>query len=164
MRVEITLDILVGSIVNQLKDTFGEDYKYYDKVITQGFEKPSFSVTMINNISTRQYAGNELTLMSDSYRFGIYYFYSDKYPNKKEVWDVMDKLKLNFQFLTIVNFLDNDEIRKEQIKVSNLVFQEVDTGVLLCQIELPVKTVILNEVTKVNSLKNDIINKESRGN
>ena len=140
MRVEITLDILVGSIVNQLRETFGEeDYKYYDKVITEGFEKPSFSVTMINNISTRQYAGNELTLMSDSYRFGIYYFYSD-------------------------NFLDNDEIRKEQIKVSNLVFQEVDTGVLLCQIELPVKTVILHEVTKVNSLKNDIINKESRGN
>ena len=37
MNLEITENIIRGSIVNQLKTIFGEDYKYYDEEIVQDF-------------------------------------------------------------------------------------------------------------------------------
>ena len=59
MNIEITENIIRGSIVYALKNAFGNSYKYYDEEIPQGFETPSFGVSRVDNIARKGYTGHD---------------------------------------------------------------------------------------------------------
>ena len=130
MNIEITENIIRGSIVYQLKQAFGDSYKYYDEEIEQGFEKPSFHVSRIDDISRKGYTGNQYKLVDNTYRYVIKYFTAEKNNKSKDINDKIDELKQIFNYLEIVNikeeFTINDcEYYLNEIEDENLEFNAV---------------------------------------
>lgn len=160
MNIEITENIIRGSIVYALKNAFGEDYKYYDEEIPQGFQKPSFAVSRVDNTSRKGYTGHEYKLVDDTYRYVIKYFTNEKYSKIKDINDKIDVLKKTFSYLDIVNFKDGKVYSKPN-RINDISITESD-GTLLFQISFPIRTVQCLELDKVktNILKTHIINKE----
>ena len=105
MNIEITENIIRGSIVYALKNAFGNSYKYYDEEIPQGFETPSFGVSRVDNIARKGYTGHEYKMTDNTYRYVIKYFTNEKYSKVKDINDKIDALKQIFKYLEIINIL-----------------------------------------------------------
>lgn len=160
MNIEITENIIRGSIVYALKNAFGDEYEYYDEEIVQEFKKPSFAVSRVDNTSRKGYTGHEYKLVDDTYRYVIKYFTNEKYAKVKDINDKIDVLKKTFAYLDIVNF-DGDKVYSKPNRINEITIEESD-GTLLFQIAFPIRTVQYLELDKVktNELKTHIINKE----
>lgn len=160
MELEVTENIIRGSIVYQLKNAFGDKYKYYDEEVVQGFERPSFHVSRIDLISRKGYTGNQHKLVDNTYNYVIKYFTNEKNTKIKDINDKIDKLKEIFDYLEIVNIKDGRVYSKpNRINDINVT---VSDSVLLFQIGFPIRTIQYLEVDKVksNTLEQHIINKE----
>jgi hypothetical protein len=160
MELEITENIIRGSIVYALKNAFGDSYKYYDEEIEQGFEKPSFHVSRINLTSRKGYTGHEHRLVDNTYRYVIKYFTDEKFGKIKDINDKIDKLREIFNYLEIVNIVDKKVYKKEN-RINDITVT-VSDGVLLFEISFPIRTMQYLEIDKVksNMLEQHIINKE----
>lgn len=160
MNIEITENIIRGSIVYALKNAFGDSYKYYDEEIPQGFEKPSFGVSRVDNTSRKGYTGHEYKLVDDAYRYVIKYFTDEKYSKIKDINDKIDVLKKTFKYLEIVNIKEG-KVYSKLNRVNDITITESD-GTLLFQISFPIRTVEYMNYDKVktNELVTHIINKE----
>ena len=160
MNIEITENIIRGSIVYQLNQAFGDSYKYYDEEIEQGFEKPSFHVSRVDDISRKGYTGNQYKLVDNTYRYVIKYFTAEKNNKIKDINDKIDELKQIFNYLEIVNIKDNKVYSK--FNRINGIEVTISDGVLLFQINFPIRTVEYVQVDKVksNTLVEHIINNE----
>lgn len=160
MNIEITENIIRGSIVYALKNAFGDSYKYYDEEIPQGFEKPSFGVSRVDNTSRKGYTGHEYKLVDDTYRYVIKYFTDEKYSKIKDINDKIDVLKKTFKYLEIVNIKEG-KVYSKLNRVNDITITESD-GTLLFQISFPIRTVEYMNYDKVktNKLVTHIINKE----
>lgn len=160
MNIEITENIIRGSIVYALKNAFGDSYKYYDEEIPEGFEKPSFGVSRVDNTSRKGYTGHEYKIVDDTYRYVIKYFTNEKYSKVKDINEKIDVLKKTFRYLDIVNIVGNKVYSKSN-RINDITIEESD-GTLLFQISFPIRTVeYLNlDKVKTNTLVTHIINKE----
>lgn len=160
MNIEITENIIRGSIVYALKNAFGDSYKYYDEEIPQGFEKPSFGVSRVDNTSRKGYTGHEYKLVDDTYRYVIKYFTDEKYSKIKDINDKIDVLKKTFKYLEIVNIKEG-KVYSKLNRINDITITESD-GTLLFQISFPIRTVEYMNYDKVktNELVTHIINKE----
>lgn len=160
MELEITENIIRGSIVYQLKNAFGDTYKYYDEEIEQGFVRPSFHVSRIDVISRKGYTGNQHKLVDNTYNYVIKYFTNEKNGKIKDINDKIDKLKEVFSYLEIVNIKDG-KVYSKQSRINDITVI-VSDSVLLFQISFPIRTVQYLEVDKVknNYFEQHIINKE----
>lgn len=160
MNIEITENIIRGSIVYALKNAFGDSYKYYDEEIPQGFEKPSFGVSRVDNTSRKGYTGHEYKLVDDTYRYVIKYFTNEKYSKIKDINDKIDVLKKTFKYLEIVN-IKEDKVYSKLNRINDITITESD-GTLLFQISFPIRTVEYMNYDKVktNEFVTHIINKE----
>lgn len=160
MDIEITENIIRGSIVYALKNAFGDSYRYYDEEIPQGFEKPSFAVSRVDNTNRKGYTGHEYKLVDDTYRYVIKYFTNEKYSKIKDINDKIDVLKKTFKYLDIVNIVDGKVYSKPN-RINDITITESD-GTLLFQISFPIRTVEYMNYDKVktNELTTHIINKE----
>ncbi|MGM9543595.1 MAG: DUF6838 family protein [Romboutsia timonensis] len=160
MNIEVTENIIRGSIIYQLKQFFGDSYKYYDEEIEQGFQKPSFHVSRIDGISRKGYTGNEYKLVDNTYRYVIKYFTAEENNKIGDINNKIDELKQIFNYLELVNFKDNKVYSK--LSRINDITVTVSDGVLLFQISFPLQTVEYVKVDKVksNTLEEHIINNE----
>ena len=160
MNLEITENIIRGSIVNQLKTIFGEDYKYYDEEIVQGFEKPSFHVKQVDDISRKGYTGHQYQFTDDTYRYVIKYFSNEQFAIIKDINDKIDALKKGFKYLEIVN-IDKSSVYSKSNRINEITVT-ISDNVLLFQIEFPIRTVeyLQLDTVKTNTLLTHIINKE----
>ena len=159
MELEITENIIRGSIIYQLKEAFGKEYKYYDEEIEQGFEKPSFHVSRIDLISRKGYTGNEHRLVDNTYKYVIKYFTNSK-AKIKDINDKIDQLRDIFSYLNIVNIKDNKVYTKPN-RINDITVT-ISDDVLLFQIGFPIRTVQYLNIDKVKNLELEqhIINKE----
>lgn len=152
--MEITEDIIVGSIIKQLKDHFGNTYKYYDTLIEEGFIRPSFYVYRVNDIHKKQYTGSEYRFKNDNYIYVIRYFPSNdrSYDRTSNINNIIDDLKEVFEYLEIVNITQEQGkdpvITKQFNHINNIEINVVD-NVLQFQIEFDLRTVKLPTVNKV---------------
>lgn len=160
MNIEITENIIRGSIVYALKNAFGDSYKYYDEEIPEGFEKPSFGVSRVDNTSRKGYTGHEYKIVDDTYRYVIKYFTNEKYSKVKDINEKIDVLKKTFRYLDIVNIV-GDKVYSKPNRINDITIEESDET-LLFQISFPIRTVeYLNlDKVKTNTLVTHIINKE----
>jgi len=154
--MEITEKIIVGSIIKQLKDKFGANYKYYDTLIEQGFVRPSFYVYRVNDIYKKQYRGSEYRFNNDNYIYVIRYFPTNDRSSDRtgEINDMVDDLKEVFEYLEIVNITPSEiegkdpTIEKQYNHINNIEINVVD-NVLQFQMEFDLRTVKLPTVNKV---------------
>lgn len=160
MELMVTENIITGSIIYQLKNAFGDTYKYYDEEIEQGFVTPSFHVSRIDTTSRKGYTGHQHKLIDNMHRYVIKYFTNEKYSKIKDINDKIDKLKEVFNYLEIVNFKDGKAY--SCLNRINDITITVSDGVLLFQISFPMRTVQYVDIDKVksNTLQQHIINKE----
>jgi len=160
MNIEITENIILGSIIYALSQEFGDSYNYYDEEIEQGFEKPAFHVQKIDNNSKKGYTGHQHLLTDDTYRYEIKYFTDSKDNKVKDINDKVDKLKQLFRYLEIVNFVDNKVYSKSN-RINTIEVTIVDK-VLHFDIVFPMRTIQYLDIDKVktNYLTKHIINKE----
>jgi hypothetical protein len=160
MEIKITENIITGSIIHQLKNAFGDTYKYYDEEIEQGFVTPSFHVSRIDTTSRKGYTGHQHKLIDNMHRYVIKYFTNEKYSKIKDINDKIDKLREVFNYLEIVNFEDGKAY--SCLNRINDITITVSDGVLLFQISFPMRTIQYMEIDKVksNTLQQRIINKE----
>lgn len=154
--IEITENIIIGSIIYQLKKKFGTSYKYYDTLIEEGFERPSFYVYRVNGIHKGQYNGKEYRFKNDNYIYVIRYF-----PNIKSDGDItgnindrIDDLKEVFEYLEIVNIIENEDPKEDpEVYTSynhiNNIEYRVEDNVLQFQITFDVRTLKKVESEKV---------------
>lgn len=150
MELEITENIIRGSIVYQLRNAFGDTYKYYDEEIEQGFQKPSFHVSKIDNISRKGYTGHQHKLVDDTYRYVIKYFTNEKNGKIKDINDKIDKLREVFSYLEIVNFKE-DKVYVKPNRINDITVT-VSDDTLLFQISFPIRRIQYLEIDKVKSL------------
>ena len=152
--MEITEDIIVGSIIKQLKDHFGDSYKYYDTLIEEGFIRPSFYVYRVNDIHKKQYTGSEYRFKNDNYIYVIRYFPPNdrSFDRTSNINGVVDDLKDVFEYLEIVNITEEQGkdlvITKEFNHINNIEINVVD-NVLQFQIEFDLRTLKKPTVNKV---------------
>lgn len=152
--MEITEDIIVGSIIKQLKDHFGNSYKYYDTLIEEGFVRPSFYVYRVNDIHRKQYTGSEYRFKNDNYIYVIRYFPSNdrSIDRTSNINEVVDDLKDVFEYLEIVNITEVEGkdpiIEKQYNHINNIEINVVD-NVLQFQIEFDLRTIKQPTVNKV---------------
>ena len=154
--MEITEDIIVGSIIKQLKDHFGNTYKYYDTLIEEGFIRPSFYVYRVNDIYKKQYTGSEYRFKNDNYIYVIRYLPSNdrSYDRISNINNIIDDLKEVFEYLEIVNIIPSEvegkdpTINTQYNHINNIEINVVD-NVLQFQIEFDLRTVKLPTVNKV---------------
>lgn len=148
--MEITEDIIVGSIIKQLKDHFGNSYKYYDTLIEEGFVRPSFYVYRVNDIHRKQYTGSEYRFKNDNYIYVIRYFPSNdrSIDRTSNINGVVDDLKDVFEYLEIVNITQEQVITKQYNHINNIEINVVD-NVLQFQIEFDLRTLKKPTVAKV---------------
>ena len=160
MELEITENIIKGSIIYQLKNAFGGNYKYYDEEIEQGFERPSFHVSRIDLISRKGYTGHQYKLVDNTYNYVIKYFTDERNGKVKDINDKIDKLREVFNYLEIVNFKEGIAYSKPN-RINDITVN-VSDGVLLFQISFPMRTVQYLNIDKVktNTLEQHIINNE----
>ena len=160
MNIEITENIILGSIIYALSNRFGNNYHYYDEEIEQGFEKPSFHVQKIDDNSKKGYTGHQYHLTDDIYRYEIKYFTDDKNNKVKDINDKIDELKQLFRYLEIVN-IDGDKVYSKYNRINNIEVTIVDK-VLHFDIVFPMRTIQYLDIDKVktNYLDKHIINKE----
>lgn len=159
MNIEVTENIIRGSIIYQLKQAFGNSYKYYDEEIEQGFQKPSFHVSRVDGISRKGYTGKEYKLVDNTYRYVIKYFTAE--DNKiGDINNKIDELKQIFSYLELVNIKEN-KVYSKLSRINDITIT-VSDGVLLFQISFPLQTVEFVKVDKVksNTLQQHIINNE----
>lgn len=152
--MEITEDIIVGSIIKQLKDHFGNSYKYYDTLIEEGFIRPSFYVYRVNDIYKKQYSGSEYRFKNDNYIYVIRYFPPNdrSFDRTSNINGVVDDLKDVFEYLEIVNITEvegkDPTIDKQFNHINNIEINVVD-NVLQFQIEFDLRTIKQPTVNKV---------------
>lgn len=152
--MEITEDIIVGSIIKQLKDHFGNSYKYYDTLIEEGFIRPSFYVYRVNDIHKKQYSGSEYRFKNDNYIYVIRYFPPNdrSFDRTSNINGVVDDLKDVFEYLEIVNITgvegEDPKIDKQFNHINNIEINVVD-NVLQFQIEFDLRTIKQPTVNKV---------------
>ena len=160
MNIEITENIILGSIIYALSNHFGDKYHYYDEEIEQGFEKPSFHVQKIDDNSKKGYTGHQYHLTDDTYRYEIKYFTDNKNNKVKDINDKIDELKQLFRYLEIVN-IDGDKVYSKYNRINNIEVTIVDK-VLHFDIVFPMRTIQYLDMDKVktNYLDKHIINKE----
>ena len=160
MELEITENIIRGSIIYALKNAFGDTYKYYDEEIEQGFVKPSFHVSRIDLISRKGYTGHKHKIVDNTYRYVIKYFTNEVDGKIKDINDKIDRLKEVFDYLEIVNFKDGKTYTAKN-RIHNIEVT-ISDGVLLFQISFPMRTMQYMDIDKVktNMLEQHIINKE----
>ena len=160
MNIEITENIILGSIIYALSNRFGNNYHYYDEEIEQGFEKPSFHVQKIDDNSKKGYTGHQYHLTDDIYRYEIKYFTDNKNNKVKDINDKIDELKQLFRYLEIVN-IDGDKVYSKCNRINNIEVIIVDK-VLHFDIVFPMRTIQYLDIDKVktNYLDKHIINKE----
>lgn len=160
MNINITENIIRGSIIYQLNKAFGDSYKYYDEEITQGFEKPSFHVSRIDSISRKGYTGHQHKLIDNTYRYVIKYFTDKEYGKVADINDKIDELKNIFNYLEIVNIRD-DKVYSKLSRINNINIT-VSDDVLLFEISFPIQTIEYMVIDKVKTytLQQHIINKE----
>lgn len=160
MELEITENIIRGSIIYALRNAFGDSYTYYDEEIEQGFKKPSFHVSKIDITSRKGYTGHQHKIIDNTYRYVIKYFTAEDYGKIKDINDKIDKLNEVFNYLEIVNIKDSKVF--SCLNRINDIFVTISDGVLLFQISFPMRTVQFMEIDKVKSyaLQEHIINKE----
>lgn len=160
MNIEITENIILGSIIYALSNHFGDNYHYYDEEIEQGFEKPSFHVQKIDDNSKKGYTGHQYHLTDDIYRYEIKYFTDNKDNKVKDINDKIDELKQLFRYLEIVN-IDGDKVYSKCNRINNIEVTIVDK-VLHFDIVFPMRTIQYLDMDKVktNYLDKHIINKE----
>lgn len=160
MNIEITENIILGSIIYALSNRFGNNYHYYDEEIEQGFEKPSFHVQKIDDNSKKGYTGHQYHLTDDIYRYEIKYFTDNKNNKVKDINDKIDELKQLFRYLEIVN-IDGDKVYSKCNRINNIEVTIVDK-VLHFDIVFPMRTIQYLDIDKVktNYLDKHIINKE----
>ena len=160
MNIEITENIILGSIIYALSNRFGNNYHYYDEEIEQGFEKPSFHVQKIDDNSKKGYTGHQYHLTDDIYRYEIKYFTDNKNNKVKDINDKIDELKQLFRYLEIVN-IGGDKVYSKCNRINNIEVIIVDK-VLHFDIVFPMRTIQYLDIDKVktNYLDKHIINKE----
>lgn len=160
MNIEITENIIRGSIVYALKEAFGNNYKYYDEEILQNFERPSFHVNRVDDNSRKGYTGHQYSITDDTYRYEIKYFTNEKYSKIKDINNKIDELKKTFKYLNIINIKDNKIFSKPN-RINSIEINVVD-GVLVFDIVFPMRTVEYLDIDKVrtNYLEKHIIIKE----
>ena len=154
--MEITEDIIVGSIIKQLKDHFGNTYEYYDTLIEEGFIRPSFYVYRVNDIHKKQYTGSEYRFKNDNYIYVIRYLPSNdrSYDRTSNINNIIDDLKEVFEYLEIVNIIPSEvegkdpTINTQYNHINNIEINVVD-NILQFQIEFDLRTVKLPTVNKV---------------
>lgn len=156
MNIEITENIIRGSIIYALHNKFGDSYKYYDENIDQGFEKPSFHVFRFDAINKKGYTGNEYSFENTSYRFRIKYFSNENYKVVEDNNNKIDDLKQLFKYLEIVN-IDGDKVYSKSNRVNQIEYITED-GVLIFDLLLDIRTLQHLEISKVkaNVLTEDI--------
>ena len=147
MNIEITENILIGSFIYQLKEFFGKDYTYYSEELEQGFKRPSFHVSRIDDIHSKGYTGHQYKMRDDNYRFLIKYFTNVKDREKEDINNKIDNLKNLFDYLHIINIKDGKVYSKpNRISSINISIQE---DVLFFEVVVPVRTVIYLDINKV---------------
>nr|DAT28974.1 MAG TPA: tail completion protein [Caudoviricetes sp.] len=151
MKIEITENIITGSIIYNLKEVFGDKYKYYDEEIIQGFQRPSFSVSKVDIITSKGYTGHQYQLTDNTYRYVIKYFTDEKFNKIKDINDKIDKLKQIFKYLNIIN-IKEDKVYSKLNRINSINITESD-GTLLFQITFPLRTVEYLEIDKVKTKK-----------
>ena len=155
MNIEIKENIIMGSIIYSLKNKFGNDYKYYDEVIEENFDRPSFHVYRIDDISNKGYTGNQHKMVDDSYRYVIKYFPSEKLTVMKDINDKIDSLKELFEYLNIINIVPNEKTGKNDIYSKpnriNSINATTSEGVLLFEIQFNIRTIKYTEKDKVGA-------------
>ena len=147
MNIEVTENILVGSIVYQLSQFFGEDYTYYTEELEQGFKRPAFHVSRVDNTSRKGYTGHQYKLRDDDYRFVIKYFTDVKDKEKEDINNKIDDLKKLFDYLYIVNF--NEEKVYSKANRINSISVTVQEDVLFFEMVIPIRTVMYLDIDKV---------------
>ena len=160
MELEITENIIRGSIVYQLKNAFGDTYNYYDEEIEQGFKKPSFHISRVDTTSRKGYTGHQHKIIDNTHRYVIKYFTDESYSKIKDINNKIDKLKEVFNYLEIVNFVDG-KVYSCLNRINDITIT-VSDGTLLFQISFPIRTIQYMDIDKVkqNYLEQHIINKE----
>ena len=160
--IEVTENIITGSIVYALNQAFGNTYKVYDEVIEEGFVKPSFHVYRIGDLNRKGYTGIGYRMENDSYRFVIKYFPSEQGTTMKDINDKINLLKQLFRYINIINFVtelnDNDEevevIYSKPNRVNDITITTSE-GILLFELQFDIRTVEYTEKDKV--LTNELI-------
>ena len=149
--IEIKENIILGSIIYQLSQKFGNNYKYYDEPIDQGFDKPSFHVTRIDGTNRKGYTSESYKMENNSYRYEIKYFPQDSNQLIKDINDKIDDLKKLFRYLNIVNIKTVEGVKVINTKPNrvNQIEYNVSDGVLLFDIIFDLRTVEYTDIDKV---------------
>lgn len=155
MIIDVSENIIRGSIIYMLKEAFGNDYKYYDELIEQNFQRPSFHIKRLSDINTKGYTGHQYKFKNDSYRYEIKYFTDKKENQIEDINNKIDKLKQVFEYLYIVNMVDNEETGEKDVyrKANriNSIEITVSDGVLIFDILFNIRTVVFTDHNKVKS-------------
>ena len=144
--MEITENIIRGSIVKQLKDEY-PDITVYDERIDEGFIYPSFHVLRVDDIFVKGYTGKEYSRNKDNYRYTIKYFTDQKDHIIEDINNKIDKLKEIFRYLNIVNIVE-DGFESKTNRINGYTIEVVD-DVLIFQIRFDIDTIILSPKNKV---------------
>lgn len=146
--IELSENIIKSSIIYALKQTFGSDYKYYDELMPEKFEKPSFAVSKIDGFSRKGYTGHEYKFKDNEYRYLIKYFTGEKLQIIEDLNNKTDILEEAFEYLNIVNLQEDGSIISQLNRVNDIT-TTISDGVLLFEIQFPIRKVKTSDITKV---------------
>lgn len=146
--IEVSENIIKSSIIYALKQVFGKNYKYYDELIPENFEKPSFAVSKVDSASRKGYTGHQYKFRDNSYRYLIKYFTNEKLNIIEDLNNKTDILEDIFEYLNIVNLQEDGTMISEPNRINNIDVT-ISDGVLLFQIQFPVRKVKTSNINKV---------------
>lgn len=149
MNIQISENIIKGSIIYQLIQLFGDQYTYYGEEIPENFKRPSFHVSRISDISTKGYTGNEYRFRDDQYRYEIKYFTDRKTNINEDINDKIDILKNGFDYLNIIN-INEGKIDSKPNRINNIEIQTSE-DVLMFDLIFPIRVVLPQSVDKVQA-------------
>lgn len=154
INIEVTDNIIIGSAIYNIKESFGTRYRYYDELIEEGFERPSFHVYRITGINRKGYTGNSYKMEDNSYRLLIKYFPEEKDNRMEDINNKIDELKKIFKYFNIINIVEEegeeDVIYSKPNRVNEISYTTSE-GVLLFEIQLDIRTVQYLEAIKVEA-------------
>lgn len=149
MSIQISENIIKGSIIYQLTQLFGDQYTYYGEEIPENFKRPCFHVSRISDISTKGYTGNEYRFRDDQYRYEIKYFTDKKTNINEDINDKIDILKNGFDYLNIININDG-KIDSKPNRINSIEIQTSE-DVLMFDLIFPIRVVLPQSVDKVQA-------------
>lgn len=147
-EILISENIIKSSIIYALKQAFGDTYKYYDEQMPEKFEKPSFHVSKIDSFSRKGYTGHQYKFKDNSYRYLIKYFTDEKLQIITDLNNKTDELEEVFEYLNIVNLQEDTSIISSANRVNDI-FVTISDGVLLFEIQFPIRKVQSSDITRV---------------